>query len=97
MDRPETWLYLANDGGVPVGMASAMPSSDDRGVGAALPGLCYLDSIFVVPERWGEGIGPLLLDTVMDDATAGVSRASTSGHTRTTSALTPFTAVEASA
>ena len=36
--------------------------------GPLVPGLCYLDLIFVVPERWGEGVGALLLDTVIADA-----------------------------
>lgn len=72
---PDTWLFLANDGGEAVAMASAMPSREDDGAGPQIPGLCFLDLLFVVPERWGEGIGALLLDTVMTDAsTRGFSR-----------------------
>ena len=57
-----------DDEGEPVGMAAAMPSREDFEDGPLVPGLCYLDLIFVVPERWGDGIGALLLDTVLADA-----------------------------
>jgi GNAT superfamily N-acetyltransferase len=62
------WFFVADDDGEPVGMAAAMPSREDFGDGALVPGLCYLDLVFVVPERWGDGIGALLLDTVLADA-----------------------------
>ena len=62
------WFFVADDEGEPVGMAAAMPSREDFGDGPLVPGLCYLDLIFVVPERWGDGIGALLLDTVLADA-----------------------------
>jgi len=64
----ESWFFVADDDGEPVGMAVAMPSRENEGSGAIVPGLCYLDLIFVVPERWGEGIGALLLDTVIGQA-----------------------------
>ena len=68
-----------------VGMAAAMPSRDDFGEGDVVPGLCYLDLIFVVPERWGDGIGALLLDTVIADARGRGFSASTCSPTTTTS------------
>ena len=62
-------------------MAVAMPSREDFGAGALLPGVCYLDLIFVVPERWGESVGSLLLDTVVSDARLrGFSRISLLTH-----------------
>ena len=66
--RDESWLFAADDDGERLGMAVAMPSREDFGAGPLVPGLCYLDLIFVVPERWGEGIGALLLDSVSSDA-----------------------------
>jgi len=65
---PATWFFIARDDALAVGMAAAMPSRDNEGAGDLVPGLCYLDLIFVVPERWGDGIGTLLLDTVVADA-----------------------------
>jgi GNAT superfamily N-acetyltransferase len=66
--EPQTWFFIALDDDTPIGMATAMPSRDNDGDGELVPGLCYLDLIFVVPERWGDGIGALLLDTVIADA-----------------------------
>jgi len=52
-----------------------MPSRRDYGAGPLVAGLCYLDLIFVIPERWGEGIGSSVLDVVLSDARArGFSR-----------------------
>ncbi len=66
--KPEAWLFIADDDGVPVAIAHAKPSRTSHGTGPLVPGLCYLYLIFVVPERWGEGIGAQLLDAVMSDA-----------------------------
>ena len=63
-----TWFFVAVNGKDPVGMAAAMPSRENQGAGDLVPGLCYLDLIFVVPERWGDHLGALLLDTVTADA-----------------------------
>ncbi len=65
---PETWFLLAKDAGVPVGVASAKPSRSNDGAGPLIPGTCFLDLVFVVPERWGEGIGGRLLDAVIREA-----------------------------
>ncbi|HEY7025949.1 MAG TPA: GNAT family N-acetyltransferase [Candidatus Limnocylindrales bacterium] len=64
----EVWFYVALDEDQVVGFAAAMQSREDFGAGPIVPGLCYLDLIFVEPEKWGKGIGALLLDTVIDDA-----------------------------
>ena len=49
-------------------MASAEPLRGDDGAGPVLPGGCFLHLLFVVPERWGEGIGGLVLDAVLAEA-----------------------------
>jgi ribosomal protein S18 acetylase RimI-like enzyme len=72
---PESWLFIAKDDEVPVGMALTMPSREAHRSGPLVAGLCYLYLIFVVPERWREGIGGMLLDAVLVDARArGYSR-----------------------
>jgi GNAT superfamily N-acetyltransferase len=68
IERVDTWFFLASDEHGPVGMAVAMPSRERFGAGPVVPGLCYLDLIFVLPERWGQHVGALLLDTVIADA-----------------------------
>jgi GNAT superfamily N-acetyltransferase len=73
--RDDSWFFVADDDGVATGMAVALQSREEFGAGPVVPGVCYLDLIFVVPERWGEGIGALLLDTVIAEASGrGLSR-----------------------
>jgi GNAT superfamily N-acetyltransferase len=49
-------------------MASAEPLRSDDGAGPVVPGGCFLGSLFVVPERWGEGIGGTVLDAALAEA-----------------------------
>jgi GNAT superfamily N-acetyltransferase len=50
-----------------VAMASARPLRGDNGAGAAAPaGL--LSYLFVIPERWGAGIGGVMLDAALAEA-----------------------------
>jgi len=63
-----TWFFVADSGDQVAGMAAAMPSREDFGEGPLVAGVCYLDLIFVVPEEWGNGIGAMLLDTVIAEA-----------------------------
>jgi GNAT superfamily N-acetyltransferase len=65
---PGSWFLLANDGPVVVGMASAEALRGDSGEGPVIPGGCFLNLLFVVPERWGEGIGGAILDAVLAEA-----------------------------
>jgi GNAT superfamily N-acetyltransferase len=65
---PGSWFLLATDGAALVGMASAEASRAADGAGPVIPGGCFLNLLFVVPERWGEGIGGVLLDAVLAEA-----------------------------
>ena len=65
---PGSWFLLANEGPALVGMASAEPLRGEDGAGPVIPGRCFLNLLFVVPERWGEGIGGLILDAVLAEA-----------------------------
>jgi GNAT superfamily N-acetyltransferase len=49
-------------------MASAEPLWGDSGPGTVTPGGLFLGLLFVVPERWGEGIGGAILDAVLAEA-----------------------------
>jgi GNAT superfamily N-acetyltransferase len=65
---PASWFLLANEGPAVVGMASADVLRAQDGAGPVIPGGCFLSYLFVVPERWGEGIGGAILDAVLAEA-----------------------------
>ena len=65
---PGSWFLVANEGPAVVGMASAEALRGEDGAGPVLPDGCFLNYLFVVPERWGEGIGGLILDAVLAEA-----------------------------
>ena len=63
-----SWFLLADDGSALVGMACAEPLRGEGGAEPAIPGGCFLNFLYVVPERWGEGIGGVILDAVLAEA-----------------------------
>jgi GNAT superfamily N-acetyltransferase len=63
-----SWFLLANEGPALVGMACAEALRAEDGAGPVIPGACFLNLLFVVPERWGEGIGGVILDAVLAEA-----------------------------
>jgi GNAT superfamily N-acetyltransferase len=65
---PASWFLVASDGRALLGMASAEPLWGEDGAGTVTPGGCFLSYLFVVPERWGEGIGGVVLDAVLAEA-----------------------------
>jgi GNAT superfamily N-acetyltransferase len=66
--KPASWFLLATEGPAVVGMAAAEPMRGDDGTGPVIPGGCFVNLLFVAPERWGEGIGGALLDAVLAEA-----------------------------
>jgi tRNA (guanine37-N1)-methyltransferase len=64
----DSWFFLAEDEGDAVGMTCAAPLRADDGAGAVLPGMLFLGYVFVVPERWGQGIGGIILDATLEEA-----------------------------
>jgi GNAT superfamily N-acetyltransferase len=71
---PDSWFLVAHEGGQAVAMALVLPFRGDRGAGPLVPGASFLDLIYVLPDRWGHGIGKALLDGVIDEATRRGSR-----------------------
>jgi GNAT superfamily N-acetyltransferase len=65
---PASWFLVAKEGPVLVGMASAEALRSEGGAGPVTPGGCFLNFLFVAPERWGEGIGGVVLDAVLAEA-----------------------------
>ena len=76
VQRPGRLLLVADDAGHVVGMGLAMQSRGDDGAGPPVTGLCFISLIYVVPERWGEGVGTGIVEAVLIEARAsGFSRA----------------------
>jgi GNAT superfamily N-acetyltransferase len=65
---PDSWFFVINEGPASVGMACVEPLRGEGGTGPVIPGGCFLNFLFVVPERWGEGIGGALLDALLAEA-----------------------------
>ncbi|HTE74606.1 MAG TPA: GNAT family N-acetyltransferase [Actinomycetes bacterium] len=61
----DVWVLVADDDGVVVGVAQGAPAREDGGTGPVLPGRCHLSMVFVAPDRWGEGIGSVLVDAAV--------------------------------
>jgi GNAT superfamily N-acetyltransferase len=51
-----------------VALAHLRPFRAGGGTGAVIPGTAFLNLIYVLPERWGEGIGGMLLAAVIAEA-----------------------------
>jgi GNAT superfamily N-acetyltransferase len=63
-----SWFLIGRDGTEAVAMALVHPFRADGGSGDVIPGGWFLSLIYVLPERWGTGIGGMLLDAVIDEA-----------------------------
>lgn len=75
METPGAFLFVADAGGVS-GMAVGMQGLADDGAGPPVEGLCHVAAVFVVPDRWGAGLGGRLVDAVLAEARArGYGRA----------------------
>jgi GNAT superfamily N-acetyltransferase len=68
IENPDSFLLVAEDGDSVVGMACGMQGLADDGAGPEIPGLCHIGMVFVAPERWGEGVGGVLVDAALDEA-----------------------------
>ena len=66
--RDDVWVLVAEEDGVVVGVAQGGQAREDDGAGAVVPGRCHLSMVFVAPDRWGEGIGSLLVDAALATA-----------------------------
>jgi GNAT superfamily N-acetyltransferase len=69
-----SWFLLARDGGEVVAMALVVPQRADRGAGTVVEGSSFLSLIYVLPDRWGRGIGGAVLDEVIQETARRGSR-----------------------
>ena len=73
--RPGAFLFVADCGGSVVGMSLASPATSRPRE------LCVVQMLFVLPDRWGQGIGGRLLDATLAEARSrGYWRAQLSAH-----------------
>jgi GNAT superfamily N-acetyltransferase len=63
-----SWFLIGRDGTEAVAMALIHPFRARGGSGDVIPGMWFLSLIYVLPDRWGKGIGGMLLDTVIAEA-----------------------------
>jgi ribosomal protein S18 acetylase RimI-like enzyme len=66
--KSDSFFVVADDGGRLVGMALGMQALEDDGAGPPMPGLCHISMVFVHPDRWGEGLGKLLMRRLVAEA-----------------------------
>ena len=69
METAGAFLFVADAGGIS-GMAVGMQGLAADGAGPPVDGLCHVGAVFVVPDRWGEGLGGRLVDAVLAEARA---------------------------
>lgn len=62
---PEAMAVMAREGERVVGMALGLPGRADDGAGETIAGLCHVASVYVLPERWGLGLGRVLLEELL--------------------------------
>lgn len=68
LQKPDTFLVVAEADGKVVGMAVGMQGRTQDGAGPPIEGLCHVSMIFVAPQYWGTGIGGKLVDATLDEA-----------------------------
>jgi GNAT superfamily N-acetyltransferase len=61
------WGLLARDLVRAIGTIHFTDARTDGGAGEAIPGRAHLSGLFVLPARWGEGIGSALLARAVEE------------------------------
>jgi GNAT superfamily N-acetyltransferase len=62
---PAGWTLIASDSAAALGTIHFTDARAERGKGEAILGRAHLSGLFVLPARWGEGVGGALLDAAM--------------------------------
>lgn len=65
---PTAWLLVGEEDDAMVAFACARDGAFDGGRGAPTPGTCHIDMLFVLPDRWGTGVGGAILDATLHEA-----------------------------
>ena len=76
IQKPDAFLFVADDDGRVCGMAVGMQGLADDGAGPPIESLCHIGAVFVAPDHWARGLGGALVDAVLAEArTRGYARA----------------------
>ncbi len=62
---------VAEEDGRIVGVAILSPARANAGRGDAIPGLAHLNTVAVMPDRWGQGIARTILGLIVEHAREG--------------------------
>lgn len=65
LENHDTFLKVAVFEGRVIGFSAGAQAIDIEGDGSVIPGLCNVAAVFVEPERWGRGVGKVLVDAVL--------------------------------
>lgn len=68
MDEPDAFLLVAREGSRVVGLSLGLVGRAADGAGPPVPGLCHISSVYVAPDRWGRGVGRLLVEGILGEA-----------------------------
>jgi GNAT superfamily N-acetyltransferase len=63
-----SWFLIGRDGGEAVAMALIQPFRASGGSGQVVPDTWSLSLLYVLPNRWGKGIGGTMLNAVIKEA-----------------------------
>lgn len=63
-----SWFLIGRDGDEAIAMALLQPFRADGGSGDVIPGTSFLNLLYVLPDRWGKGIGGVMLDAVINES-----------------------------
>jgi len=66
--KRDAFLVIADARGKVVGMAVGMQGLDDNGTGPPISGLCHIPLVYVLPDRWNQGIGGEILLALLKEA-----------------------------
>lgn len=59
------WFLIGREGDEALGMALVHPFRASGGTGDVIPGALFLSLLYVLPDRWSQGIGGTMLDAVI--------------------------------
>jgi GNAT superfamily N-acetyltransferase len=62
---PAGWTLIASESAAALGTVHFTDARADHGRGDAIVGRAHLSGLFVLPARWGEGVGGALLDAAV--------------------------------
>jgi GNAT superfamily N-acetyltransferase len=65
LQAADGWFLIGRDGDEAVAMALVQPLGASGGTGDVILGTLFLSLIYVLPDRWGQGIGGTMLDAVI--------------------------------